>query len=312
MDKNSMSTAGGTMPLPNLKKVVKTRKGLAAVMVGGILFIVHAVNALGWFETVATIRPLLNQAAVVSGYGAAIGVWIGAHFVSIVVATICIGLFTWAARDVAAQDREEPSANVILLFTTLRQVAIGDPPYNWENATLRSEGIQVGLVARFANLAKSIPVGIAHNVRADVTFEDTNGNRVASHPAPWLYRSSPNVSFDVGAQNELLVALDVVDPPQFPPASMAQGPRPQAVLRTVEDVADREPNAQARYSFHRGISGSAKATIRLTVNGLAAPPYKLMLQPSDRSVTPQTPPTIRMIDKPTRWQRILSLIPNIR
>lgn len=264
------------------------------------------MGIFGDFQTIVGFKPYLHYALVLPTYGAIVGTWVGAHFVSICGIAISAGLFTWAARDVAERERQEPPPNLILSSTTFRYVTIGGPPYNWENATFGSVDPQVGLVARFANRAKSIPVGVAEDVRADIAFEDAAGNHVVSHPAPWLYCSSPNISFAVGATNELLVALDVLDLPQFPPpVSMAQGQRPQAVLRTVEDIADREPNAAARYSFHRGLSGPVKARINLTVNGLAFPPYELMLRPSDRNTTPQTPPAIESIQKPTTWWRRL-------
>lgn len=296
------------MPLPNLKKVAKTKRGITAIVIAAAYVIVNGINILGWFETAATIKPLLNHVSVVSEYSDAIGVWVGAHFGAIVVGLFCIGLFTWAARDVAEQEREDPPANLILSFTTIRQVAIGGPPYNWEIATIESPNPQVGLVARFANRAKTFPVGIAHDVRADIIFENADGNKVASHPAPWLFRSSPVVSFEVGAQNELLVALDVLYLPQFPaPASMAEGQRPQRALRTIEDVADREPDAAARYSYHRGLFGVVNAKIYLTVNGLAMPYFEVTLRPSDPSVTPNVPPSIESVVKLTWWRKLRNL-----
>ena len=292
------------VPVPNLKKIAKTKRGIAAIALA-VTWFLWLVGIVGDFQTITSFRPYLHYASALSTYGAIVGAWAGQHLISIIGIGISVGLFVWAARDVAAQEREDPPANMISSFTTIRRVAIGNPPYNWEIATTQSLDPQVALVARFANRARTIPVGVAHNVRADIFFEDADGSYVASHPAPWLFCPSPIVTFDVGAQNELLMALDVLDLPQMPPpASMAQGRPPQGVLRSVEDVADREPHAAARYSFHRGLSGSVKAKVYLTVNGLAVPPYEFELRPSDRSVTPQTPPTIREIPKRARWQKI--------
>lgn len=298
------------MPLPSLKKVVKTRKGIAALIVG-VTWFFWAVGMIGDFETIIGIRPYLHYSAVVPTYGVIIGAWVGAHFASIVAVGVCVGLFTWAARDVARQEHEGPSPNMILASTTFFYVAKGDPPYNWEHATLRSVDSEVGLIARFTNRAKAVPVGAANSVRADIVFENREGNHVTSFPAPWLYCSNPVIPFAVGATHELLIALDVIELPQTPmPASMAQGPHqnPPAVLRTVEDVADRVSDIPARYNYHRGLSGPVKATVHLTVNGLAIPPYELMLQPSNRNVIPPTPPIIRPVHKPTLWQRVRQLV----
>ncbi|HVN64729.1 MAG TPA: hypothetical protein VMT58_08830, partial [Candidatus Binataceae bacterium] len=199
MDNNSNPKTGEPVPLPNLKKVAKTKRGIAAIAMFAAYYIGRALDVIGWLQTVATLRPYLGQVSLVSTYAAEIGGWIGAHFGSIIVTSVSLGLFAWAAQDVAEKERQNPPANLILWSTTIRWVAIGSPPYNWETATDRSLNPQVALIARFVNRAKAIPVGDAENVRADIIFRAANGNHAASHPAPWLFCPSPIVSFAVGA-----------------------------------------------------------------------------------------------------------------
>jgi hypothetical protein len=159
-----------------------------------------------------------------------------------------------------------------------------------------SESPETAVTARFASKAMSFPIRSARNVRADITFEDAEGMRVAAHPAPWLYRAIPIVSFDVGDTNELVVAIVSTDIPRVDHVRPDETPITREVFTIVEDGADRNP-VPARYTYSRGLVPPVKVILNLTVNGMAMPPYRFRLEAGDRTVRPPKSPSLRLIAK---------------
>jgi hypothetical protein len=117
-----------------LKKLAQSPKGITGAIVLVIWYLNSSLDLIGKIQTVEFLAPYAGKLKI-DEIPHQIGNLIGDHFGLVLSVLVGVGLIAWSANDIAREEKEDPRANIVLVYATLRFVAIGDRPYNWENAT---------------------------------------------------------------------------------------------------------------------------------------------------------------------------------